>query len=121
MALTAVGTTVGFESSEWTNEESGKSGISHRLTVSTGDSTETISIPDDLLQKIPFEFRSRLSMFGAPVRIKVRTGAFGDGRGGAKLSLRALDIEFLTVQELAAAGYMAEVYTENGLTDHVPA
>lgn len=109
MSLTAVGTLVGFNTSEFKDRETGEIRFSHKVSVSTGDSVVELSVADDLLRSMGAEV-GRLRVFGQPCRCRVRVGAFGREGGGATLSLRLTGIEFLTMADLLAAGYEVEVY-----------
>ncbi len=111
MALTAVGTLVGFNTTEFKDRETGELKNSHKVSVSTGDSVVELSVADDLLRQMGAEV-GRLRVFGQPCRCRVRVGAFGRDGGGATLSLRLTGIEFLTMADLVIAGYEVEVYDE---------
>lgn len=112
MALGALGTSVGLSANEWTTDD-GQKRMSYKLSVSTGDTTEEIGIAESDWDALSKDDRARLAMFGQPLAVKVRVGAFGDNRGGAKLSLRMLDIEFLTMAQLRARGFEVVFYTED--------
>ena len=102
MSLTCLGTIVGYVANDWTTDE-GEVRKSHKLSVSTGDAVEVISLPEPFVVGLGAD-RSKLAEFGRPVLVGVQTGAFGDGRGGARLSLKAIECRFLTFAELAAMG-----------------
>ncbi len=109
MSLTAVGTLVGFNTTEFKDRDTGELRNSHKVSVSTGDTVVELSVADDLLRSMGANV-GRLRVFGQPCRCKVRVGAFGRDGGGATLSLRLTGIEFLTLSELASAGYEVQVY-----------
>ena len=102
MALSCLGTIVGYSANDWTTDE-GEVRVSHKLTVSTGDAVEVISLPELFVTGLGAD-RPKLAEFGRPVLVSVQTGAFGDGRGGARLSLKAIECRFLTFAELHALG-----------------
>ena len=102
MSLSCLGTLVGYSVNDWTTDE-GETRQSYKLTVSTGDAVEVISLPEPFVKGLGAD-RVKLSEFGRPVLVTVQTGAFGDGRGGARLSLKAIECRFLTFAELSAMG-----------------
>ena len=108
MALTAVGVAVGFVSTPWEMDE--KRGVSHRLSVSTGDTVEEISISESDFDALGVEAVDRLRALGQPVRCRVKAGAFGGEGKSPRLSLRLLDVEFLTLAEVQSAGFAARIY-----------
>lgn len=110
MALLAAGTCVGYVENSY--EFEGRKGVSRRLTVSTGDTTEEISISQDLADDLGPEDLAKLAQFGRPVVCKVSAAANVNDRGTARLGVRLLDIRFVRVADLAVFGYESSVYVE---------
>lgn len=110
MALIAAGTCVGYVESDY--EFQGRKGRSRRLTVSTGESTEEISISEDLAMALGPRDLAKLSEFGRPVVCKVKASANATDQGGARLGVRLVDLEFVRMADLAVFGYVASVYVE---------
>lgn len=105
----AAGTIVGYD--EQAYEFQGRSGITRKLSVSTGEAVEVISIPDDEAEDLGRDL-DKLREFGRPVIVRVKIGAFGKDNGGATLSVKLAGIRFVRIADLVMYGYEAPVYVE---------
>lgn len=108
MALVAAGVVVGFQSRDWTMGD--KSGRSHRLSVSTGDTVEEIAIGEDDFLALSPEDVDRMRVIGQPVVARVTAGAFGGEGRAASLRLRLLDLEWVSSNELKPFGFQGAFY-----------
>lgn len=111
MSLLAAGTTVGFESKPWKMDD-GKSGVTHTLTISTGDSTHQVKVPLDVVELLGTDL-DKLRQFGRPLVCRLVPAARDSDYGAAKLELKVKDVRFCRLADLAQFGYEVEVYQED--------
>lgn len=112
MALLAVGTIVAYDETDW--EFEGRSGVARRLTISTGDGTEELTISDDFVNDPASGFDPRkLSQFGRPVKCRVSVRANAKQNGTAALRASVIGLEWVRLADLAVFGYAADFYVED--------
>lgn len=98
MPFTLSATTVRFIHREW--ELDGRSGVSHKLTVSDGDDLLTVRVPEDLLETLDSGTLECLGTVGYPVLIDLSPPrAYPNERGGnPRVDLRARAVRIVAAE-----------------------
>lgn len=114
MSVLCVGTSVGFVSKPYDlSDKGGPKGVTHTLTVSTGDATEAIKVPENVYGEMSPHDIDKLRQFGRPLVVRCSPKAQDSDYGAAKLVLALVDVEFVRMADLATFGYTVDVYVED--------
>lgn len=110
MSYLAAGTLVGYVETPYNID--GNAGVSRKLSVSTGDAVEVISLSDEFIATLGLD-AAKLQTFGRPVVCRVKIGAYGGDGRGPTLSAKLVDISFLArVSDLLPYGYAVDVFED---------
>lgn len=123
MSLVAAGKTVGLSSNHYDlTDTGGPKGVSHTLTLSTGDGTEQFRLPQDFVDTLGAKRFEALHSFGVPVVLRCTARANSNDRGQANLQLRVTDLRFVRPADLVQWGYSepADAIDFDDLLDPAP-